>query len=204
LFIDLDQDSKVAGAPQALARGHRFPIIRSTRSDFDQLLSSLPALANRMIDLVDHFNQVFSDENARAITQTLENARLASRNLPATVHDAEMLVAEMRNASREVAAVALDLHDITRKSAPDIEAALANTRHITDRLADTADHLDRFVAENEPSLSRFTSQSLPEFEQLLREGREAARDFRDLSRSLKQNPSQLLYESNYRGVEVPR
>ena len=41
-------------------------------------------------------------------------------------------------------------------------------------------------------------------DQLLRESRDAARDFRDLSRSLKQNPSQLIYESTYRGVEVPR
>jgi phospholipid/cholesterol/gamma-HCH transport system substrate-binding protein len=53
-------------------------------------------------------------------------------------------------------------------------------------------------------ISRFTQQSLPEFEQLLRESRQAARDFRDLSRSLKQNPSQLIYEPNYRGVEVAK
>jgi hypothetical protein len=39
---------------------------------------------------------------------------------------------------------------------------------------------------------------------LLRESRQAARDFSDLSRSLKQNPSQLFYESNYRGVELPK
>ena len=39
---------------------------------------------------------------------------------------------------------------------------------------------------------------------LLRESRQAARDFRDLSRSLKQNPSQLIYEPNYRGVEVAK
>ena len=42
-------------------------------------------------------------------------------------------------------------------------------------------------------------KSLPEFEQLLREAGRPP-DFRDLSRSLKQNPSQLLYEPNYRGV----
>ena len=55
-----------------------------------------------------------------------------------------------------------------------------------------------------PGYSRFSQQSLPEFEQLLRESRQAVRDFRDLSRSLKQNPSQLIYESNYRGIEVPQ
>ena len=71
-------------------------------------------------------------------------------------------------------------------------------------LAKTSDRLDQFIAANEPGVTRFTHQSLPEFEQLLRESRQAARDFRDLSRSLKQNPSQLIYEPNYRGVEVAK
>jgi ABC-type transporter Mla subunit MlaD len=89
-------------------------------------------------------------------------------------------------------------------TAPDIESAIANLRHVADNLARTSNRLEHFVADNEPGVSRFTHQSLPEFEQLLRESREAARDFRDLSRSLKQNPSQLIYEPNYRGVEVAK
>ena len=93
---------------------------------------------------------------------------------------------------------------MTNAAAPNIEAALANVRHVTEKLADTSDRLDRFVAQNEPGLSRFTQRSLPEFERLLREAHDAARDIRDLSRSLKQNPSQLLYEPNYHGVEVPK
>ena len=39
-------------------------------------------------------------------------------------------------------------------------------------------------------------------EQLLREGRSAAREFRELSRSLKANPSQLLYEPPTDGLEI--
>lgn len=77
-------------------------------------------------------------------------------------------------------------------------------RRLTENLARTSDRLDRFVIDNEPGVSQFTHQSLPEFEQLLRESRQAARDFRDLSRSLKQNPSQLIYEPNYRGIEVAK
>ena len=83
-------------------------------------------------------------------------------------------------------------------------AALANIRQVSDNLAKTSDRLEHFVSDNEPGVSRFTHQSLPELEQLLRESRQAARDFRDLSRSLKQNPSQLIYEPNYRGVEVAK
>jgi phospholipid/cholesterol/gamma-HCH transport system substrate-binding protein len=203
LFIDLEQDPK-SSTPGALAQGYRYPVIRSVPSDFDVLLSSLPTLASRAIEMVDHFNQVFSDQNVRNFDATLDNVRRASEGLPATAHDAQQLVADMRRASHEVESAADGLRGATNEAAPDIKAALANVRRITESLASTADHLDRFVAENEPRLSRFTDQSLPEFEQLLRESRDAARDVRDLSRSLKQNPSRLLYESNAHGVELPR
>ncbi|HWJ35016.1 MAG TPA: MlaD family protein [Steroidobacteraceae bacterium] len=203
LYIDLQQDKK-ATASGSLAQGEHYPLIRSVPSDFDVLLSSLPALATHAIELVDHFNQVFSDENVRAIHVTLENARLASERLPGTVRDMQELITDMRRASHEVQGAAADLHGIVTDAAPDIKMALSNVRHVTESLATTSDHLDSFVAANEPGISRFTNQSLPEFEQLLRESRAAARDFRDLSRALKQNPSQLLYESSYRGVELPK
>jgi phospholipid/cholesterol/gamma-HCH transport system substrate-binding protein len=203
LYIDLKQDPNATSAG-ALAQGQRYPVIRSVPSDFDVLLSSLPELATHAIALVDHFNQVFSNDNVRAISVTLENTRLASEHLPATVHDMQELVADMRRASREVEGAAADLRGVVTDTAPDIKVALANVRHLTESLASTSDSLNRFIADNEPGISRFTNQSLPELEQLLRESRAAAIDFGDLSRALKQNPSQLLYESSRRGVEVPK
>ena len=203
LFIDLEQDRKVT-VPGALADGLHYPVIRSVPSDFDVLLSSLPALTTHLVDLVDRFNQVFSDENVRSFKATLDNARLASERLPGTVREVQELVADTRSTIREVQGAAADLRGIEAHTAPDIESAMQNIRHVSDNLAKTSDRLERFVADNEPGVSRFTHQSLPELEQLLRESRQAARDFRDLSRSLKQNPSQLIYEPNYRGVEVAK
>ena len=203
LFIELDEDPN-AGHPSMLAQGHRYPVIRSAPSDFDVLLSSLPALATHTTELVDRFNRMFSDENVRAFKATLDNAHTASERLPETLRAVEELVADMRLASHEVQSAAADLRAVTNDAAPDLKAAVANVRQITATLANTSEHLDRFVAENEPGLSRFANQSLPEFERLLRESREAARDFQDLSRSLKQKPSQLLYESNEHGLELPK
>ena len=203
LYIDLEQ-SKTAAVPGPLAQGQQYPVIRSAPSDFDVLLSSLPALAAHANELVDHINQVFTEDNVRDIHETLENARLASARLPATMRDLQGMVGDMRRASQQIQGVAADLRGIASAAAPEIQASLSNVRQATLRLDGTSDRLDRFVAENEPGISRFTKQSLPELEQLLRESRAAARDFRDLSRALKQNPSQLLYESNYRGVEVTK
>ncbi|HWX27534.1 MAG TPA: MlaD family protein [Steroidobacteraceae bacterium] len=203
LFVDLEQDHN-ATAPGPLAQGLRYPVIRSARSDFDVLLSNLPALTTHLVELVERVNQIFSDENVRAFHATLENARLASERLPNTAREVQELMVDVRHAAQEVQGAAADMRAIEAHASPDIEAALANIRHVSDNLVKASDQLEHFFAENEPGLSRFTHQSLPQFEQLLRESRQAARDFRDLSRSLKQNPSQLIYEPNYRGVEVAK
>ncbi len=203
LFIDLKQDSNAA-APAVLPKGLNYPVIRSAPSDFDVLLSNLPALTTHLVELADRFNQVFSDENVRSFKATLDNARTASERLPDTLREVQGLIGDVRRATQEVQGAAGELRGIEVRTASDIESAMTNIRHVSDNLARTSELLEHFVADNAPEVTRFTHQSLPEFEQLLRESRQAARDFRDLSRSLKQNPSQLLYEPNYRGVEVAK
>jgi phospholipid/cholesterol/gamma-HCH transport system substrate-binding protein len=202
LFIDLQQDPKADGGG-ALTQGQEYPVIRSKPSDIDVLLASLPTLSTHLVELADHVNQVFSDENVHAFTATLNNVRQASDRLPGAIREVQDMVAEVRSTNQSLQASAIGLRGIVEHATPDIEATLANVRHVSDKLASTSDRLDAFVADNAPQVTIFTKQSLPEFEQLLRESRQAARDFRDLSRSLKQNPSQLIYESNYRGVVVP-
>jgi phospholipid/cholesterol/gamma-HCH transport system substrate-binding protein len=203
LFVDLEQDPK-AESTGALQQGQRYPIIRSRRSDFDVLLSNLPELTTHLVELATHFNEVFSDENVRSLKATLENARAASERLPATVREVQLLAADLRRTTQEVRTTVADLRVVITDDSPDLKAAFANIKQITDNLAQTTTRLNTFVTQNEPGFSRFSEQSLPEFEQLLRESRQAARDFRDLSRSLKQNPSQLIYELTYRGIEVPK
>ena len=203
LFIDLEEDPN-AGPAGPLGPGERYPVIRSAPSDLGVLLRRLPELASRTIELIGHMDQLFSSDNVRSLKIILENARLASEHSPALVKQIEDLVADIKHASDDVDSAAADFRQVTNRSAPDLEAALANVRRISESLAKTSERLDEFVSQNEPGLSKFTNQSLPEIERLLRESREATRDFRDLARSLKENPSQVLYEPNARGVEVPR
>ena len=203
LFIDLEEDPQ-STATGPLPQGERYPVIRSAPSDIAVLLRRLPELANHAIELVGHMDQVFSEENVRAFKATLQNVRLASERSPALLKEIELMVADIRHASDDVDSAANELRSVTNSAGPDLQATLANVRRITDSLASTSDRLNDFVSQNEPGLSRFTNQSLPELERLLRESRDAARDFRELARSLKEDPSRVLYQPNDRGVEVPR
>ena len=201
LFIDLEEDTK-ATSNGPLPMGEHYPVIRSAPSDLDLFLRSLPALANHAIDLVDHMDQVFSEQNVKNFKAVLANTRVASDKAPVLLHEIEDLVANLRHTSDEVDAAAVDFDRVTNDA--DIKTSLANIRRISDSLASASDRLNHFVTQNEPALSRFTGQGLPELERLLHESRAAVRDIRDLSRSLQQNPGELLYESNYHGIEVPR
>ena len=203
LFIDLEEDPQ-STATGSLPKGEHYPVIRSAPSDIAVLLRRLPDLANHAIELVGHMDQVFSEENVRAFKATLQNVRLASERSPALLKEIELMVADIRHASDDVDSAANELRSVTNSAGPDLQATLANVRRITDSLASTSDRLNDFVSQNEPGLSRFTNQSLPELERLLRESRDAARDFRELARSLKEDPSRVLYQPNDRGVEVPR
>jgi hypothetical protein len=50
----------------------------------------------------------------------------------------------------------------------------------------------------------FTQDGLPQLQRMIQEASDAAGEFRELSRSLKEDPSQLIYQPAMRGVEVPR
>jgi phospholipid/cholesterol/gamma-HCH transport system substrate-binding protein len=60
------------------------------------------------------------------------------------------------------------------------------------------------IAENRTGFAGFTQNGLPELERTLREARAAAEQVQELSRSLNEDPSRLLYQPRDRGVEVPR
>jgi len=203
LFIDLEQD-RSADASRQLAQGQRYPVIRSKSSDFDKLLSALPVLAGHADDMIAKLNLALSDENLKAFSATMRNAQLASEKLVGTLKGVDDMATQMRQAADEVDRMSSSIRAISDKAAPNVDQILARIRDVTEHLALTSKQLDEFVAQNEKGVARFTDRGLPEFERLLREGREAAKDIRELSRSLKQNPSQLIYEPNYRGVEVPR
>src|ERR1700733_3002539 len=134
LFIDLKQDGH-STAPATLAAGLHYPVIRSAPSDFDVLLSNLPALTANLVELADRVNQVFSDENVRSFKTTLENARLASEPLPDTVREIQGLVTDVRSTALEVKGAAAGLRGIEEHAGPDIESAIGNVRHLSDNLA---------------------------------------------------------------------
>jgi phospholipid/cholesterol/gamma-HCH transport system substrate-binding protein len=196
LYIDLlaNADAKRRMDP---VPSEQYPVINSARSSFDLFLASLP-------DLVGRASQVLSDENIRSISNTLASIEKTAATLPATMQDAQAVVAELRTTVTEVRAAVVSARQVIDSAGPNLADAAERIRELSGNLAKTTANLDRLMADHREDLGLFFRDSLPEMERLLRDSRTAAQEFRELSRSLKADPSQLLYEPSYRGVEIPR
>ena len=203
LYIDLlanaDPKRKMEPVPS-----EQYPVIDSVQSNLDLFLASLPDLVGRAAEVADRASRVLSDENLAAFNSTMRSIEQSAATLPATMRDAAEVVAQFKATSADLRAAAAGARTLIDTSGPDLAAASERIRKISENLAATTASLDRLMTAHHDDLGLFLRDSLPEMERLVRDSRQAAQEFRELSRSLKADPSQLLYEPTYRGVEIPR
>jgi phospholipid/cholesterol/gamma-HCH transport system substrate-binding protein len=203
LYVNLREAPEV-DKTQPMRQGARYPIIESTASDFDTFLASLPELMSRANSLLERVGRVLSDQNLAALSKTLTNLEKTSAGLPETGKNVAELIEQMQATVLEVRGAAEGLRAITTDSQPQIQTALERMARIAANLEQASARIDRFTQKSEVQLGNFTEQGLFELQRLMRETRSAAREFRDLSRSLKENPSQILYEPPASGIEIPK
>lgn len=203
LYVDLRQAAD-ADAGKALAQGDRYPVIDSVASDFDTFLASLPELMSRANALLERVGRVLSDKNLVALSDTMTNLSNATANLPATTRSAGELVEQMRGAVTEIRGAAEGLRGMVTDTRPEIRSAIEKIGVVADNLAQASQRIDHLAQQSESQIGHFAEHGLFEMERLVRETRSAAREFRDLSRSLQENPSQILYEPPDSGVEIAK
>ena len=202
LYIDLEKDKGNRPVMARVPSQKGYPVIRSVQSDFDLLIASIPELFTQASSLAARVSEAFSDENIAAAQSTLQNVALASEELAPTLREARQLIADLRRTAGEIEAAAVGVRDVTDSAGPDIKLALERVRTVADNLAATSSRLESFVAQNQANIARFSDRGLKDLEYLIRDSRQAAQEFRELTRSLRNNPSQLIYEQNYPGVEI--
>jgi len=201
LFINL-KEAPDADRSQPLKQGVRYPVIQSVASDFDVFVESLPQLMIRANALLERMSRVLSDENLAALADTISTLHAATATLPQTSANVAKLVDQMNATVLEIHGAAQSLRGIGEDARPEVRAALERLSATANNLAEASSRLDNFTRRSEVQLGHFSEQGLFEIERLVRETRSAAREFRDLSRSLKENPSQILYEPPVSGVEI--
>lgn len=203
LYVDLITNTGNRRLARAVP-SQQYPVIRSARSNFDVLLSSLPELIALANEVVERANRMLSDENLAAVSNTLHNINQTSKSLPDTVREVNALVVELRGTATEIRTVAQSVNQTAQSVGPDFRAAMKRVNDVADNLVGASAQLEQLVKDNRTDLRSFTRDTLPEFERFLRDGRSAAREISELAHGLREDPSQLLFQTPPRGVEIPR
>lgn len=201
LYIDLQQSPRPA-TPSV--HSLQYPVIRSAPSQFDVFMAQLPRLSAAAGGVIERLNRVLSDHNIDDISRSLDNLSQASNSLPEAVRNVNALLTQLGTATAELAATAKSARTVMDTAGPQIITTVRRLQAVADNLSRTTDQLNAMIAENRSDVRSFTHSSLPEIESFVREGRAAAKDLRQLSESLRRNPSQLLYQPAPTGVEIPR
>jgi phospholipid/cholesterol/gamma-HCH transport system substrate-binding protein len=203
LYIDLQQNTRGREVLPAVPREH-YPVINTVRSNFDTFLDSLPQLAGSAAVLLQRAQEIFSPENSAALADMVKNLHAATERLPESMNRIDTMLADLNLATNDGRKLIAALQHATGDLGPQVYTLL-------DRLNSTAEHLDKatadigaFIGEGRSAVTGVTQQSLPQLQRTLEEARGAAESLRELSNSLKSNPSQLIYQPARGGVEVPR
>ena len=199
LFIDLRPRDPGAHPPKAV-ESIKYPVIPSAESQFDVLVSALPDVVAKAGEALERVNGLLSDRNIAAVTASLGNAEVASRQLPQAVADARVMFHDLKDAANEMQTT---MEALGTLGGADVKVAAARLREVADTLAQTAARLDKLVADNQGNVDRFADQGLADFEQLVRETRQAVRSFDSLTESLERDPSRVIYRPQPAGVEIP-
>jgi phospholipid/cholesterol/gamma-HCH transport system substrate-binding protein len=204
LYIDLEQQ-RPDEHRRVLAEvpSENYPVIRSVHSDFDQFLSSLPSLTARLSDLLDRTAHVLSDTNLHSVDRLVGNLDQTAAALPDSKRNLDSLINELYATTRSAHELIEDLHGTTHGASADFLSALQELRATSEHLASTSRTLDAFSAENRAQLTSFVNEGLPQIESLVRDSRSTVQQIGELSRSLNQDPSRLLYQPTAGGVTIP-
>jgi phospholipid/cholesterol/gamma-HCH transport system substrate-binding protein len=203
LYIDLQQDPDTSGT-KALQQGAQYPVIPSRKSSIEASVDRFPEILGQATEVLTRIEGVLSDENVRTVSQTLTHIEKASEDLPATMAEARALVTELRGISNSTLELTNRLNQTMGKVQPDLEATLASARIASDKLARTADGLDRLLNQHEGGLGKTAGASVAELQQLMIDARSASNEIRELARTLRERPSSVLFEPKAAGVEIPR
>jgi phospholipid/cholesterol/gamma-HCH transport system substrate-binding protein len=202
LFIDLLRN---AGAKRLLevVPSERYPVIRSSKSNFDLLLASLPEMVGRASDVLGRFQLLLDADNIKSITHAFANLDATTQTLPETIKELRALIANLHATSDEFRVTAASVRGVTDAAGPQLHDTLERIAAVTAHLGSATENLDQLLRENRGDVRTFTRESLPQVELLLGDSRAAVAEVRDLARSLHENPSQLLFEKPDQGVTIP-
>lgn len=188
VFIDLSTKEGDTTPPEII-EGEFYPIIAGKGTQLSKLFQDVPAITSQVLELTQKLNTVFNEDNMKNIDETMKNvqAMSSSMNQLLNAENIESTSTALRNLSQ------------TSENVNDLVARFDQT---ADKIDTAVNSMNEIITGNKANIDKFSGSGLRQITDMAAETKEMAKSIRRLADTLEQEPSRLLYQPNYRGVEI--
>lgn len=188
-FVQISGGSKDSPLLKA-KKGELYPVIPSRYSGVEEIMTTLPRMVNKFANLIDRINATFNEANRERFSDALKNIDILVQNLA------------------ESAGPLKDLIKDTRKAMNTFDTELQHLGRSTDsallQVEGVAEDIHQLLKENRIAIDSLTQTGSYEILQTLNETREMVTTARQFFEKLDENPRSLFFDSQRKGIYVPR
>ena len=166
------------------------PVIPTKPGALGQLLNTAPELLERVSTLTERLTELLSDRNQESIAGILDHLEEVSRSLAerspeiaATLAEARVAIRQAGDAAERIGRLAGTTESMLDRDGRPLMADLRRTLQSADR---SMQALEGTLTDARPGVRAFTTQTLPEVGQLMRDLRATSESLRDITDRLNQ------------------
>ncbi len=171
----------------------QFPVIEVRDSGLAAMLADAPSVIHKLDQLLSSANELFGEDNRAAVAETLDNLSRVSGALAGRERDFAELPTVIRDTLLEVQTGVSELLATVETLRPGLDQTVDHLAQATGKLSDAATRLDKWMANSDGEMQEFMGDGLGQVPALISETRETLREIEKLVRSLREDPSRLIY-----------
>jgi phospholipid/cholesterol/gamma-HCH transport system substrate-binding protein len=183
-FVELTGGSRNSPALQKQP-GAEYPVIKAGPSLMTRLDSAVTAVLTNLNKTSENINALLDADNRRAIRRTLADLEKLSNALAARSSLIDSSLVDAAHTMKNTAHLTDELTQLVPRVQRSAEAF--------DRMANQLGHAGANASSTLDNTRKFTSETLPEIQQLVMQLRDLTGSLQRISDQIEQNPSVLLY-----------
>jgi phospholipid/cholesterol/gamma-HCH transport system substrate-binding protein len=176
-------------------KGERYPVIAEGRSDIDKVTTAVSRLAVNGALVLEKMNAVLSDDNQRALSQTLANLNTLSGQLAADKHNISNLIQGVNAAASAFRQAGISIGQTATSAEGSIVAVGQNTETALKQAVIAMDQLQREASQVSARLQLLGDTGTLELNNVSREVRTSADVLTTAGQRLS-DPRAILFGSN--------
>lgn len=198
-----------AGKPLPEGDGPPYPVIASKPSQLEQLFEGAPDLVTSLNTLIDRVTLLFSDQNRRAIDETLRSVQLLTATLAHETGDLKQVLTDSAAAATQVRMMAAEFEQLAGDArlqlnsvGGEAEATIAELQEAADSFSAVAREIEMLVRDSRTPIRDFTVGGLYELTQLITETRLLVASLSRVSSQIERDPARFFFGDRSRGFEA--